>query len=735
MGASLPPDLIAILAGPLAPGQYAEVGAPAELAPIGRVTTADGTVTATRADGTVVTLAVDSLVYAGDVLETGADSAVALIFNDDAIFAMEEDSKMVLDNMVYDPTSGEGSSTFSVVRGIFSLVSGQISANDPDAMIVRTPGATLAVRGTTIAGEAGEQTSTFVLLADPDGSVGSFIVITSGGFVVVDQSFQSALVSSPSLAPTTEFFTESQVFDTFGDVLDTLAVNDDNGEEDLGDSLVADALGDIATAAGDEGTDTTSTIQVVGAFAFAGLDLPDALTAILVEAVVDTEIDSGDFGDDRSTIVVVDGEQDGEAESPTVFIFGTNGFDTIDVSAGSASHQIDGSGKADKITGGSGNDVIIGGAGRDTLIGGGGDDTFLVGLDDGFDEILGGEGNDRILATADGVTIGLGEYVNGVEVISADGNVGVTISGGDGFDTLDFSTTTLTGIEAISGGIDNDNITGSAGDDVIIGGAGRDNLSGGDGNDTFLVGLDDGFDEILGGEGNDRILATADGVTIGLGEYVNGVEVISADGNVGVTISGGDGFDTLDFSTTTLTGIEAISGGIDNDNITGSAGDDTINGDAGRDSLSGGDGNDVLRGGTGNDDLDGGTGANTYLYGAIDEAAAILENVAAPLNAGDRIFGFDGDDVIQLFAGEFFSAATEIIDGVNFFAIDAAYDGTNSGAAPDSGAILVFDTAGFLSFDADPNLTPGAEGYSVIGQFGADTTVTAGLIDIPGALA
>ena len=120
--------------------------------------------------------------------------------------------------------------------------------------------------------------------------------------------------------------------------------------------------------------------------------------------------------------------------------------------------------------------------------------TFLVGANEKFDEVQGDEGFDRVLATADGVTIGLVNFVNGVEEISADGHAGVTISGKSGHDTLDFSATTLTDIEAIVGGNGRDTITGSADDDTISGGNKDDLLIGGGGFDVAeYAGLSDNF--------------------------------------------------------------------------------------------------------------------------------------------------------------------------------------------------------------------------------------------------
>ena len=109
-GAVLPADLVRALAGPLAPGQYAQVAPDMQAAPIGKVVTLEGSVTVTRADGTLAVLNLDTPVYQGDVLVTDSGSAIGLVFNDDSTFALGENARMVLDELIYDPDSGEGSS-------------------------------------------------------------------------------------------------------------------------------------------------------------------------------------------------------------------------------------------------------------------------------------------------------------------------------------------------------------------------------------------------------------------------------------------------------------------------------------------------------------------------------------------------------------------------------------------------------------------------------------------------
>ncbi|CCQ73777.1 FecR domain-containing protein [Magnetospira sp. QH-2] len=151
-GAVITGSVASKLAGPLAPGQVAqsEIAAMEGMAPIGQVDTTTGTVTVTHADGTKETLAKGDSVYQGDILETASDGAVGVILADNSVFSLGEGGRMVLDEMVYDPGSQEGSASFALLTGAATFVSGQIAKFGQDAMVVNTPVATIGIRGTKV---------------------------------------------------------------------------------------------------------------------------------------------------------------------------------------------------------------------------------------------------------------------------------------------------------------------------------------------------------------------------------------------------------------------------------------------------------------------------------------------------------------------------------------------------------------------------------------------------------
>ncbi len=320
---------------------------------------------------------------------------------------------------------------------------------------------------------------------------------------------------------------------------------------------------------------------------------------------------------------------------------------------------LSGTGGNDIISALAGDDTIAAGAGNDTVDGGDGNDTYNVGPSEGFDTYKdsGPTGTDRIFAVADNTAIGLVSFgpASGIEVISADGHVGVTILGNFGNDSFDFSAATLTDITAIDGGNGNDTITGSAIADTIIGGGGNDTLNGREGGDTYLVGTGSGLDLIkdTGTTGTDRILASADNAAIGFISgfgAANGIEVIGADGHTGVKISGSGFADILDFSTIALTDLAGIDGGGGGDTIIGSVEADTIIGGAGNDTLNGGEGGDTYLVGTGagfDSIKDTGTTGTDSILASADNAVIGLVSGFGAAN-GIEAIGADGHSGVAI---------------------------------------------------------------------------------------
>ncbi|MDX1540119.1 MAG: FecR domain-containing protein [Geminicoccaceae bacterium] len=192
-------ELIAALAGPQTPGQYAQAGdGGAGGTPIGEVEEMAGTVTATRVDGTEVALAPGMPVFQGDVIQTGPEGKLSLLFADGTQFSLSPAARMVLDELVYDPDAGTGSFLLSVVRGAFVFITGQIAGTGPGAMEVETPAGVLGIRGTQVGCTIGAEdgATACALMVEADGHVGEVIFVNDTSSILLTQPYETVIAPS-----------------------------------------------------------------------------------------------------------------------------------------------------------------------------------------------------------------------------------------------------------------------------------------------------------------------------------------------------------------------------------------------------------------------------------------------------------------------------------------------------------------------------------------------------------
>jgi hypothetical protein len=150
-GASLSADLVELLAGSPAPGQYAQAqpGAASAAAAIGKVEKVSGVATVVR-NGVAVALHVGDAVYQNDVIQTGSNSSVGIGFPDGTALNLVDNTRMALNEYAYDANSTSNSALFSLINGTFAFVAGKV-AHTGD-MKIATPVATMGIRGTTGSG-------------------------------------------------------------------------------------------------------------------------------------------------------------------------------------------------------------------------------------------------------------------------------------------------------------------------------------------------------------------------------------------------------------------------------------------------------------------------------------------------------------------------------------------------------------------------------------------------------
>ena len=142
-------------------------------------------------------------VESNDLIETG-NGLTSITFEDKTQVRIKENSKLVIDDFVYDTKpKSVNRLALKVAIGTVRYASGGIAKNNAKDVDIQTPVATIAVRGTEfsmVVNEIGG--STVILLPNFDGTVGEIEVITLAGSVVMNQPFMATHVDSANSMPT-----------------------------------------------------------------------------------------------------------------------------------------------------------------------------------------------------------------------------------------------------------------------------------------------------------------------------------------------------------------------------------------------------------------------------------------------------------------------------------------------------------------------------------------------------
>jgi len=142
-------------------------------------------------------------VESNDLIETG-NGLTSITFEDKTQVRIKENSKLVIDDFVYDTKpKSVNRLALKVAIGTVRYASGGIAKNNAKDVDIQTPVATIAVRGTEfsmVVNEIGG--STVILLPNFDGTVGEIEVITLAGSVVMNQPFMATHVDSANSIPT-----------------------------------------------------------------------------------------------------------------------------------------------------------------------------------------------------------------------------------------------------------------------------------------------------------------------------------------------------------------------------------------------------------------------------------------------------------------------------------------------------------------------------------------------------
>jgi hypothetical protein len=152
---------------------------------VGQVATVQGIATVTRGNAAASTLKASDAIYKNDVLQTSANAALGVTFDDETTLSLTANARIVVNEFVYQESSKGNTAVFNIARGTVAFVAG-LAAKSGE-MTISTPTANLGIRGTTgvvdvpdnAAAGAGE--GKIKLYPDADGRVGRIEVFNLQG--------------------------------------------------------------------------------------------------------------------------------------------------------------------------------------------------------------------------------------------------------------------------------------------------------------------------------------------------------------------------------------------------------------------------------------------------------------------------------------------------------------------------------------------------------------------------
>ena len=140
-----------------------------------------------------------SKIFFGDTVVSNNNSNAQILFLDQTILTLGEDTELTIDEFMYDPNSHDGSFVSNVKSGTVKFITGQISKKNPENLEVKFPSGTLGARGTEFVVLAeNKNESTVVLLGPgPENSLGMI-----PGNLILSDGISSVNITNPGFEAT-----------------------------------------------------------------------------------------------------------------------------------------------------------------------------------------------------------------------------------------------------------------------------------------------------------------------------------------------------------------------------------------------------------------------------------------------------------------------------------------------------------------------------------------------------
>jgi hypothetical protein len=218
-------------------------------AKIGEISQVKGSGVLERGSKVIIDGEVGAGVQSMDTAVT-ANGTMRILFVDETRVDITEQSRLEIDEFVYDPANDIGSLSIKASLGTVRYASGQIAKKYKQNVKIRTPSATIGVRGTDfvmVVDEMGGSMITLLPSCDTGGAcyTGEIKVETDAGFVILNQAFQATQTTHSMSRPT-----RPVLLDISEDQINNLLIlrkkspiEDYNEEERLQRRKMADFLG------------------------------------------------------------------------------------------------------------------------------------------------------------------------------------------------------------------------------------------------------------------------------------------------------------------------------------------------------------------------------------------------------------------------------------------------------------------------------------------------------------
>ncbi len=118
--------------------------------PVGTIKTSRGTASIIRQNQTIPAK-IGEKIFVKDVVKTGADGSLGMIFKDDTLLSIGLNSELLIDEFLFSPAESKLSFITKLVKGTAAYLTGTIGKLSPESVRFETPVANVGIRGTKFA--------------------------------------------------------------------------------------------------------------------------------------------------------------------------------------------------------------------------------------------------------------------------------------------------------------------------------------------------------------------------------------------------------------------------------------------------------------------------------------------------------------------------------------------------------------------------------------------------------